>query len=298
MAVQSYFKCPCGDVYICWVAKKRWQKLKKELLHKYRVVLVDTQTFAERFSFTLSGFNVFLAAGSASVGLVALTIFLIAYTPLREYIPGYASTQLRRDALRLSTQIDSLESVVAFHEVQWSTIDRILSNKPLSDSIAPQAPAASADPKKLLPGKSEKTFREKQEELDQYRLTTKPSVQVLGGFISPVTGSLLQSYAPTKGHLGVDWSVPEGTTVKCALDGTVIQSDWSPEWGHFLWVQHAQNALTFYGQNAQVLKRRGAKVRAGEAIAISGKGLQEKVPSVHFELWLKGQPVNPVVYLP
>jgi lipoprotein NlpD len=96
----------------------------------------------------------------------------------------------------------------------------------------------------------------------------------------------------------VDWSVPEGTTVKCALDGTVIQSDWSPEWGHFLWVQHAQNALTFYGQNAQVLKKRGAKVRAGEAIAFSGKGLQEKVPSVHFELWLKGQPVNPAVYLP
>jgi len=296
--VQSYFKCPCGDVYICSVAKKRWHQLKKELLHKYRVVLVDTHTFAERFSFTLSGFHVFLAVGSSIVGLVALTIFLIAYTPLREYIPGYASTQLRRDALHLTTQIDSLESVVEFHEVKWSTVQRILSNTPFSDSIAPQAPAATANPEKLLPGKSEKSFRQKQEAVDQYRLTTRPSVQVLGGFVAPVTGSVLQSYAPTKGHLGVDWSVPEGTTVKCALDGTVIQSDWSPEWGHFLWVQHAQNALTFYGQNAQVLKKRGAKVRAGEAIAFSGKGLQEKVPSVHFELWLKGQPVNPAVYLP
>jgi murein DD-endopeptidase MepM/ murein hydrolase activator NlpD len=280
------------------VAKKYWHNLKKELLHKYRVVLVDTHTFAERFSFTLSGFNVFLAVGSSIVGLVSLTILLIAYTPLREYVPGYASTQLRRDALRLTTQIDSLESVVAFHEVKWLTIQRIMSNKPFSDSIAPQAPTAAAVPDKLLPGTSEKTFRKQQEKIDRYRLTTKPSVQVLGGFIAPVTGSVLQSYAPTTGHLGIDWSVPEGTTVKCALDGTVIQSDWSPEWGHFLWVQHAQNALTFYGQNAQVLKRRGAKVRAGEAIAISGKGLQEKVPSVHFELWLRGQPVNPSVYLP
>lgn len=296
--MQSYFKCPSGDVYICSVAKKRWDKLKKELLHKYRVVLVDTQTFAERFSFTLSGFNVFLVVGSSMVGLVSVTIVLVAYTPLREYIPGYASTQLRRDALRLTTQLDSLESVVEFHEVQWSTVQRIMSNKPFTDSVAPPAPAASANPQKLLPGKSEKAFREKQEELDQYRLTSRPTVQVLGGFIAPVTGSMLQGYAPSKGHLGIDWSVPEGTTVKCALDGTVVQSDWSPEWGHFLWVQHPQNALTFYGQNAAVLKRRGAKVRAGEALAISGKGLQEKVPSVHFELWLNGQPVNPSVYLP
>jgi hypothetical protein len=126
------------------VAKKYWHNLKKELLHKYRVVLVDTHTFAERFSFTLSGFNVFLAVGSSIVGLVSLTILLIAYTPLREYVPGYASTQLRRDALRLTTQIDSLESVVAFHEVKWLTIQRIMSNKPFSDSIAPQAPTAAA----------------------------------------------------------------------------------------------------------------------------------------------------------
>ncbi|MDP4742129.1 MAG: M23 family peptidase, partial [Schleiferiaceae bacterium] len=74
------------------MSKKRWKQIRKELLHKYRVVLVDTQTFAERFSFTLSGFNVFLAAGTTVVVLVGMTLLLIAYTPLREYIPGYAST--------------------------------------------------------------------------------------------------------------------------------------------------------------------------------------------------------------
>jgi septal ring factor EnvC (AmiA/AmiB activator) len=280
------------------VAKKRWKQIRKELLHKYRVVLVDTQTFAERFSFTLSGFNVFLAAGTTVVVLVGMTLLLIAYTPLREYIPGYASTKLRREALHLSTQVDSLESVVNYHEKQWSTVRRLLTNEPLPDSVVSEAPSAQADPNKLKPTASEQRFREQQEVQDQYRLTRRPNVQARASLIPPVAGTLVEKYAPARGHLGVGWSVSSGTTIKCALDGTVVQADWSPDLGHFLWVQHANNTLTFYSQNAQVLKKRGARVRAGEALAISGKGLRNASAAVHFELWMNGQPVNPLVYLP
>ena len=280
------------------MAKKRWKQIRKELLHKYRVVLVDTQTFAERFSFTLSGFNVFLAAGTTVVVLVGMTLLLIAYTPLREYIPGYASTKLRREALHLSTQVDSLESVVNYHEKQWSTVRRLLTNEPLPDSVVSEAPSAQADPNKLKPTASEQKFREQQEVQDQYRLTRRPNVQARASLIPPVAGTLVEKYAPARGHLGVGWSVSSGTTVKCALDGTVVQADWSPDLGHFLWVQHANNTLTFYSQNAQVLKKRGARVRAGEALAISGKGLRNASAAVHFELWMNGQPVNPLVYLP
>jgi septal ring factor EnvC (AmiA/AmiB activator) len=280
------------------VAKKRWKQIRKELLHKYRVVLVDTQTFAERFSFTLSGFNVFLAAGTTVVVLVGMTLLLIAYTPLREYIPGYASTKLRREALHLSTQVDSLESVVNYHEKQWSTVRRLLTNEPLPDSVVSEAPSAQADPNKLKPTASEQKFREQQEVQDQYRLTRRPNVQARASLIPPVAGTLVEKYAPARGHLGVGWSVSSGTTIKCALDGTVVQADWSPDLGHFLWVQHANNTLTFYSQNAQVLKKRGTRVRAGEALAISGKGLRNASAAVHFELWMNGQPVNPLVYLP
>ena len=280
------------------MAKKRWKQIQKELLHKYRVVLVDTQTFAERFSFTLSGFNVFLAAGTTVVVLVGMTLLLIAYTPLREYIPGYASTKLRREALHLSTQVDSLESVVNYHEKQWSAVRRLLTNEPLPDSVVSEAPSAQADPNKLKPTASEQKFREQQEVQDQYRLTRRPNVQARASLIPPVAGTLVEKYAPARGHLGVGWSVSSGTTIKCALDGTVVQADWSPDLGHFLWVQHANNTLTFYSQNAQVLKKRGARVRAGEALAISGKGLGNASAAVHFELWMNGQPVNPLVYLP
>ena len=235
---------------------------------------------------------------STVVVLVGMTLLLIAYTPLREYIPGYASTQLRREALHLSTQVDSLESVVNYHEKQWSTVRRLLTNEPLPDSVVSEAPSAQADPNKLKPTASEQKFREQQEVQDQYRLTRRPNVQARASLIPPVAGTLVEKYAPARGHLGVGWSVSSGTTIKCALDGTVVQADWSPDLGHFLWVQHANNTLTFYSQNAQVLKKRGARVRAGEALAISGKGLRNASAAVHFELWMNGQPVNPLVYLP
>lgn len=280
------------------MAKKGWKEFRKELLHKYRVVLVDTQTFAERFSFTLSGFNVFLTVGTSVIALVGMTLLFIAYTPLREYIPGYASTKLRREALHLTTQVDSLESLVDYHEQQWSTVRRLLTNEPLPDSVVSEAPSAQADPSKLKASASEQKFREQQEIQDQYRLTRRPSGQEKASLIPPVAGTLVEKYAPARGHLGVDWSVPAGTTIKCALDGTVVQADWSPDLGHFLWVQHANNRLTFYSQNVQVLKKKGARVRAGEALAISGKGLKNSSATVHFELWVNGQPVNPLVYLP
>jgi septal ring factor EnvC (AmiA/AmiB activator) len=200
--------------------------------------------------------------------------------------------------LHLSTQVDSLESVVNYHEKQWSAVRRLLTNEPLPDSVVSEAPSAQADPNKLKPTASEQKFREQQEVQDQYRLTRRPNVQARASLIPPVAGTLVEKYAPARGHLGVGWSVSSGTTIKCALDGTVVQADWSPDLGHFLWVQHANNTLTFYSQNAQVLKKRGARVRAGEALAISGKGLRNASAAVHFELWMNGQPVNPLVYLP
>ncbi|NDH90811.1 MAG: M23 family peptidase, partial [Flavobacteriia bacterium] len=91
-------------------APKRWKKW----LRKYRVVLLDETSFEERFSLVLSRFNVFVVVGTTAVVLVISTILLIAYTPLREYIPGYASTYLRRSAISLDQETDSLLTQLSY----------------------------------------------------------------------------------------------------------------------------------------------------------------------------------------
>lgn len=73
---------------------KEQKKITKKLLNKYRLVILNEDTFEERISFKLNRLNVFVMVTITSIVLVAGTTFLIAFTPLREYIPGYSSTSL------------------------------------------------------------------------------------------------------------------------------------------------------------------------------------------------------------
>ena len=75
------------------------KKFKKKLLHKYRLVVLNEDTFEERLAVKLTRLNVFVLSSLVAVFLVAITSVIIAFTPLREYIPGYSSTSLQKQAM-------------------------------------------------------------------------------------------------------------------------------------------------------------------------------------------------------
>ena len=89
--------------------EKRSKKIKKKLLHKYRLVVLNEDTFEERFSFKLNRLNVFVFSTIFALLLIVATTVLIAFTPLREYIPGYSSTRLKKKATDLAYKTDSLQ---------------------------------------------------------------------------------------------------------------------------------------------------------------------------------------------
>ena len=86
--------------------KKPKKKFAKKLLHKYRLVILNEDTFEERLSFKLTRLNVFVLTMLSAIFLIAGTTLFIAFTPLREYIPGYSSTALKKQAVKLSYQTD------------------------------------------------------------------------------------------------------------------------------------------------------------------------------------------------
>ncbi|PIV93843.1 MAG: peptidase M23, partial [Flavobacteriaceae bacterium CG17_big_fil_post_rev_8_21_14_2_50_33_15] len=92
--------------------KKNPTRLKRKLLDKYRLVVLNEETFEERISIKLTRLNVFVLASLSTIILIALTTILIAFTPLREYIPGYSSTALKKKATELSYKTDSLQKVI------------------------------------------------------------------------------------------------------------------------------------------------------------------------------------------
>ena len=110
------------------VAKKKQKKSKfrQKITNKYRLVVLNEDTFQERLSFKLTILNIFVYGGVFSIILVALTTVLIAYTPIREYIPGYASTDLKRQAVSLAEVTDSLSQIISYNERYIERIRMVL----------------------------------------------------------------------------------------------------------------------------------------------------------------------------
>ena len=114
----------------------------------------------------------------------------------------------------------------------------------------------------------------------------------------PISGVISSGFDAEIDHLGVDILAPHDTPVKAIWDGHVITADWTLETGYTIGIQHSNDMVSFYKHNATLLKRTGAFVRAGEAVAIIGNtGKMSSGPHLHFELWLQGKPVDPTNYI-
>jgi murein DD-endopeptidase MepM/ murein hydrolase activator NlpD len=111
------------------MAKKKQNKLKSKLTKKFRLVVLNDASFEERFSFKLTRLNVFVVGGIFSIILIAFTVLLIAFTPIKEYIPGFSSTQLKKQATDLFYRVDSLQGHLAKMEKYTQAMKPLLIGK-------------------------------------------------------------------------------------------------------------------------------------------------------------------------
>lgn len=105
------------------------RKLHNKLFTKNRLVILNEETFEELFSFKLNLMNVFVAVTSGAILLITFTTFIIAFTPLREFIPGYSSSKLKRDATELALKSDSLTLALKKNEAYIKSIQKVLTGK-------------------------------------------------------------------------------------------------------------------------------------------------------------------------
>lgn len=280
---------------------KKKKKLKKKLLHKYRLVVLNEDTFEERYAIKLNRLNVFVLTALAGILLVTFTTVLIAYTPLREYIPGYSSTALKKKATTLTYKADSLQQKLLFNERYYASIKRVLTGDVATlefnkDSIIEAAKAE--DIEDVFPNEQDSLLRAKADKEDKYNLfgaDTNSSNFVL---FPPVNGTISESYNLEEKHFAVDVVVPETTPVKAAADGTVIFAEWTVGTGYVVILEHSNELISIYKHNGSITKAQGDLVKAGEVIALSGNtGELSTGPHLHFELWSKGYPINPTNFI-
>ena len=97
--------------------KEKWDNIYIQLKHKHRLIVMDSNTFTEKFTFNLTGINLFTAVGISIIVLIVITTVLIAFTPLREYIPGYSNPEMEQQTFRNAEKIDSLTNVIHQQEL-------------------------------------------------------------------------------------------------------------------------------------------------------------------------------------
>jgi murein DD-endopeptidase MepM/ murein hydrolase activator NlpD len=285
--------------------KKSWIN---RLRNKYRLVIMNDESLEERLTFRLSRLNVFVVLGTLTIILIILTSLLIAFTPLREYIPGYTNVGLQKKLYELQIKTDSIEKGLEKRDLFIQNMKDVMNGKDLSTDVPLSKDTIHKYTNiKLKKSPEDSLLRaevENQGKYSLYRFENTENVRrkdmsigkVL--FFVPLKGVITNEFNPSQNHYGVDIVSKQNEAIKCVLDGTVILSNWTLETGYTIAIQHQQNIVSVYKHNSALLKREGEFVKAGDPIAIVGQtGELTTGPHLHFELWSDGNPVNPKDYI-
>jgi murein DD-endopeptidase MepM/ murein hydrolase activator NlpD len=288
----------------------RFVSLKK-LNRKYDFLMSHDETGRSMLNFRLNLLNLVLVIIGMALLLIIITTFIIAFTPLREYIPGYSDASLDREVYELSLRTDSLSREMQKKDIYFQNLKKIVEGYDFaSDSalasvnIYEPLPAGVTDTITLRKSVQDSILRAEYEAQNQYDLlgkdylsTTKPS-SLVKNFYVPLTGKVINAFNADKGHFGVDIASEGDKIINATLEGTVVFANWSIDNGYCIGIQHEDSYFSVYKHNATLLKKEGEYVKAGEAIAILGKsGETETFEHLHFELWHNGIALDPVEYM-
>lgn len=287
--------------------KKKDRKLLNKLKDRYRLVLVNETTFDERFSAYLTPLNVIAGVAAVVIVISAFVVSAIAFTPLKEYIPGYSDSQTRIAALQAAVRADSLAEAQRIYDQYFEQLSRVLSGEVLDDTLAAEPEGEKRityDNLNFAISREDSLLRKEIESEERFALN--PGAGFAGEamglpgvfFFTPLRGALSASFDATMGHYGVDIAADEGAAVSAVYDGTIVMASFTSDGGYVIQVQHPNNLISVYKHNAALLKKIGDRVEAGDIIAVVGNtGEYTDGPHLHFELWYNGTPLDPQAFI-
>ena len=295
---------------IPWKARLRNVSLKK-LNRKYDFLMSHDESGRPILNFKLNLLNLILVIIGIALLLIIITTFIIAFTPLREYIPGYTDTNLNREVYQLNLRADSIERELQKKEIYFDNLKKVVEGYDFAaDSVLATLdiykplPKGVTDTITLKKSMQDSMLRAEYEAQNQYNLfgddylpPTKPSL-LLKNFYVPLNGTVINAFGPEHGHYGIDIVSDGDQIINATLDGTVVFANWSIDNGYCIGIQHEDSYFSIYKHNATLLKKEGEYVKAGEAIAIlGGSGNANTTEHLHFELWHNGIVLNPADYM-
>lgn len=283
------------------VKKKRSRRFWHNFKFKYKLTIINENTLEEVVGIHVSKLN------GVSVLLTVFTVFfavaalIVSFTPLRNYLPGYLNSEVREQIVENALRADSLQLLVEQQNLYILNIQDIFKGTVRADSVRSLDSLTIMRSEELMERTvQEEEFRKQFEENEKYNLTNIRTEADTDGmiFYRPTRGLLSSNFDPDNRHFGVDIAANPNESVLATLDGTVIWSAYTAETGYVTAIQHNREFISVYKHCGSLLKRAGDKVKAGEVVALVGNtGRQTTGPHLHFELWRKGEALNPEKYI-
>ncbi len=277
------------------------KKIIKKLSDRYRLIIYNDTTFQSVWSMKLSRLKVFTITSLLSAILVVLVILLIATTGLREYIPGYPKAEYRQTLILTALKIDSLEQELQRRDLFFRSIQAVISGETPQEYLMADTTSVH-EYFEIAQYNHDSVFQDK-------LLAEQTSLSIGSSegrrlnlsqihFFVPVKGVVTERFNSNSEHFGIDLVSEPNARISAIMDGTVIFSEWTIQTGYVLFIQHDADLISGYKHNSELLKSKGDRVKAGEAIAIIGNtGELSTGPHLHFELWHNGTPLNPELYI-
>ena len=268
----------------------------------FRLSLVDALSHERLWSVRFSRTTFIVACISAVVAVVTAFWCIIAFTPIRTFIPGYPDAHSRRQAVQNALRIDTLETRILQWELYTENLRRVVAGEePIRmDSLILGSQGARALPDSVWLALRDSVLRADVAEKEQFDVNTTPRtnlpIEALS-FYTPVKGVVSDSFRRGV-HPWLDITAPEGTMVMAVLDGTVVFTGWDEEDGYMIAIQHSGNILSVYRHNQRLLHRQGDKLKAGAPVGmVAASSSPTKGDHLHFELWYEGEAVDPQEYI-
>lgn len=286
---------------------KNKKTLLEKLKYKYRLIILNEDTFEQKTSLRLSRMNLYVLGSVFILFMVCLITAIIAFTPLKFYLPGVGSIDVRSQLIEIEMLTDSLTTELDKRNYWLGSFQKALSGE-LDSTFFINDSLHINDVDHVIieeASQEELDFKESvKEEIEIAELANKVNVNIdnasqqLLKFTSPVVGIVIAEFDKENAHFGIDIAAKENAEVKSIESGMVISSNWNPETGNVIIIQHKNNAISFYKHNSKLLKKVGSFVRKGEVIALVGNsGQLSDGPHLHFELWQNGKAVNPLDFI-
>ena len=279
---------------------KKKSFIRRGLSNKYRLVILKEDSYEEKFSYRLSGLNIFLLTSLLAVLVVLVTTSIIAFTPLKEYIPGYDSTSLRANAVKNIEIVDSLTKVVYNNQKFINSVGAVISGDMKKVEIETNLSTSSnaSERPNIKTTTEDSVLRKIVEKEDRFNALEPVNKKVDFVLFSPVVGEISSNFDPAIKHYGIDIALPLKTPVKSIASGSVVFSELTVQTGYVIIIKHSFGLVSVYKHNDSSLIRQGDLIESGQVIAFSGNsGEITTGPHLHFELWREGSPLDPKEYI-